>query len=340
MNKTSAGFGRAISFSDPVSRRRETGWLLACGLVIGLAALVMAPATAVAQPDGGVREADRHFQRGVALYVEADYRGALVEFERAYTLAPNGIVLFNVGETQYQLRDYAAALATFEHYLVEAPASDSHRTLAEANIKELRTRVGRLRIVTVPPGAEVSIDDKVVGQTPFEKAIVVGVGQVSVKVTMAGRAPVVRTVDVAAEDDVPLTIELPEPAAVAKADSPVQLGVSDHPTVVTPKDNSGWRVAGWVATGLLGGGAIAFGLLARNESNDLQAARHDFPANANTLNDLANRTRSLSIVADSLAAGAVVIGAVTLFSTISARGESRSGQLVLGPSSVGFHMQF
>ena len=146
----------------------------------------MAPSAAVAEPDGSVREADRHFQRGVALYVEADYRGALVEFERAYTLAPNGIVLFNVGETQYQLRDYAAALATFEHYLVESPANDSHRTLAEANIKELRTRVGRLRIVTVPAGAEISIDDKVVGQTPFEKSIVVGIGQLNVRATMPG----------------------------------------------------------------------------------------------------------------------------------------------------------
>ena len=328
MNNTSSGIGRAIPS------------LLAFSLALGLAAGVMAPATAVAQPDGSVREADRHFQRGVALYVEADYRGALVEFERAYTLAPNGIVLFNVGETQYQLRDYAAALATFEHYLVEAPANDSHRTLAEANIKELRTRVGRLRIVTVPPGAEVSIDDKVVGQTPFEKSIVVGVGQVKVRVTMPGRPPVSRTVDVAAEDDVPVTIEMPEASPVARTESPVQLGISDHPQAIAPKDNSGWRVAGWVTTGLLAGGAVAFGLLARNESNDLESARKGFPANATTLNDLANRTRRLSIVADSLAAGAVVIGAVTLFSTISARGDSRSGQLVLGPSSVGFHMQF
>jgi len=210
MTNISGRIGRAISS------------LVFCGVVLGLGVGMMAPGAAAAEPDGTVREADRHFQRGVALYVEADYRGALVEFERAYTLAPNGIVLFNVGETQYQLRDYAAALATFEHYLVEAPANDSHRTLAEANIKELRTRVGRLRIVTVPAGAEISIDDKVVGQTPFEKAIVVGIGQLSVRATMPGRPPVVRTVDVAAEDDVPLTIEMPEQSApTAKADSPV-----------------------------------------------------------------------------------------------------------------------
>jgi len=328
MTNISGRIGRAISS------------LVFCGVVLGLGVGMMAPGAAAAEPDGTVREADRHFQRGVALYVEADYRGALVEFERAYTLAPNGIVLFNVGETQYQLRDYAAALATFEHYLVEAPANDSHRTLAEANIKELRTRVGRLRIVTVPAGAEISIDDKVVGQTPFEKAIVVGIGQLSVRATMPGRPPVVRTVDVAAEDDVPLTIEMPEQSApTAKADSPVQLTFTDHPAP-SPKDSASWRLAGWVTTGALAAGAITCGAFAYKNSQDLQTARKQFPANQQTLNRLSNRTQTLSIVADSLAAGAVVIGAITLFSTLGAHGDQHSAQVVLGPSSVGFHMQF
>jgi tetratricopeptide (TPR) repeat protein len=319
MKKPRARVGRVISF------------LFAACIGSG----VLSPAFAAAQPEGGVREADRHFQRGVALYVEADYRGALVEFERAYTLAPNGIVLFNVGETQYQLRDYAAALATFEHYLVEAPATDSHRSLAEANIKELRTRVGRLRIVTVPPGAEISIDDKVVGQTPFDKSITVGVGQLSVRATLPGRPPVVRTVDVAAEDDVPVTIEMPEPTLSAKPEmTPAQANLLDRPRV--PDKNSGrWRVAGWITTGLLAGGAITFGVLARNESQDLKTARRAFPANQNTLNDLSVRTKNLSIAADSLAAGAVVIGAITLVSTLTAQGDSQSSVLVLGPGSIG-----
>ncbi len=324
MNKTRARVGRVIPL------------LLAACVGSG----IFSPAVAAAEPEGGVHEADRHFQRGVALYVEADYRGALVEFERAYTLAPNGIVLFNVGETQYQLRDYAAALSTFEHYLVEAPAGDSHRSLAEANIKELRTRVGRLRIVTVPPGAEVSIDDKVVGQTPFEKSIVVGVGQLTVRVTMPGRASVVRTVDVAAEDDVPLTIEMPEPTLSARPEvTPPQANLLDHPRA-SEKSSARWRVAGWITTGLLAGGAITFGVLARNESQDLKAARRVFPTNQGTLNDLATRTKNLSIVADSLTAGAVAIGAITLVSTLTAQGDSQSTVLVLGPGSIGLHGHF
>lgn len=297
--------------------------------------------SAAAEPDGSLREADRHFQRGVALYIEADYRGALVEFSRAYTLAPNGIVLFNVGETQYQLRDYAAALATFQQYLIEAPQADAHRSLAEANIKELRTRVGRLRIVTVPPGAEVSIDDRVIGQTPFDKPVVVGIGQLTVRVTMPGRPPVVRSVDVAAEDDVPLTIELPaEPSLRAEnssSSSPTTLIDQSHKPA---KDMAGWRVAGWVTTGLLAGGAVAFGLLARNESKDLaQARQKDYPAIADNLNHLAKRTTTFSIVADSLTAAAVVVGGVTLYSTISARSE-RASQVSVGLGSLRFDMRF
>ena len=323
----------------PFLRGRSILWVLWTCCCIGVAF----PAVAAAEPDGTVREADRHFQRGVALYVEADYHGALVEFTRAYTLAPNGTVLFNVGETQYQLRDYASALATFQEYIAEAPANDAHRSLAEANVKELRARVGRLRIVTVPVGAEISIDDRVIGQTPFEKPVVVGIGQLSVRATLPGRQSVVRSVDVAAEDDVPITIELPvAPSPVAnRAESS-----SQAPTLVdraphSPSDAAEWRVAGWVTTGVLAGGAVVFGLLARNESNDLKKSRDTlYPAMPGAFDSLSNRTRTLSIVADSLAAAAIVVGGITLYSTVNAHGEAHSASVAVGLGSVGLDLRF
>src|SRR6185295_9813157 len=119
-------------------------------LAANLVLLGTSPAFAAPDAYPSRQEADKHFEHGVSLYMEADYRAALVEFLRAYELAPNGVVLFNIGETQYQLRDYAAALATFERYLVESPQGDSHRQLVDANVKELRTRVGRLTITTFP----------------------------------------------------------------------------------------------------------------------------------------------------------------------------------------------
>ena len=94
------------------------------------------------------REAARHFERGVALYGEADYRGALVEFKRTAALIPNPAVLYNIGETEYQLQEYASALTTFERYLKEAGPGDSHRAEVEGNVQALRVRVGHVIITT------------------------------------------------------------------------------------------------------------------------------------------------------------------------------------------------
>ncbi|HEY6459174.1 MAG TPA: hypothetical protein VIY73_03455, partial [Polyangiaceae bacterium] len=47
-------------------------------------------------------QAREHFGRGVRMYQEDDFRGALIEFSRAYELAPNWAVLYNVGQSHYQ----------------------------------------------------------------------------------------------------------------------------------------------------------------------------------------------------------------------------------------------
>src|SRR5262245_60656219 len=49
------------------------------------------------------READRHFQSGVALYKEANYSEALAEFGRAYEISPHPLVLYNIAECHREL---------------------------------------------------------------------------------------------------------------------------------------------------------------------------------------------------------------------------------------------
>ena len=106
-------------------------------IVLALAfPLALLPANR-ASADEGAHEAGKHFQRAVALYGEADYRAALVEFRRAYALSPNAAVLYNVGEAEYQLQDYAGALQTFEHYLTESSPSDAHHAEVESNVNVL-----------------------------------------------------------------------------------------------------------------------------------------------------------------------------------------------------------
>ena len=310
--------------------------LLAASLVLRVAPL----ARAVQDAYPSRQEADKHFEHGVSLYMEADYRAALVEFLRAYELAPNGVVLFNIGETQYQLRDYAAALATFERYLVESPQGDSHRQLVEANVKELRTRVGRLTIASYPVGAEITVDERVIGKTPFEKPVVVGIGRLSVRAYLPGHLPVTRSVDVAAEDNLSISFDLPS-ALSARSDAPAFApAVSAPEPPRTPANRAAWRKAGWIAAGMLAAGAAGVGLWARDESRALRDARDAFPADANRVKRLSDKTLTLSVVADSLGAAALVVGGITLYASVGAKEGAPSTRVSAGIGSMTLELSF
>jgi hypothetical protein len=300
------------------------------------------------ESEGTTREAARHFQRGVTLYGEADYRAALVEFKRAYALVPNAAVLYNIGETEYQLQDYAGALTTFKRYLFEAGPTEGHRPEVESNVEVLRTRVGHLSVQTVPPGADVSIDDQAIGKTPLAEPAFVSIGHRRVVAAMPGRPAVTRYVDVAAEDNLSVTLTLPPPA------EPSEIAASRHPADSpgsarsAARDGSGatLRAVGWIASGALAAGAATFGVLANRESDELKRARDAFPTTAATLNHDASLTTTYSVAADVLAGAAIVVGGITLYWTLSSAvaGPPKRGggdiRVMLSPSRARLEMTF
>src|SRR5580704_12327089 len=228
---------------------------------------LLAAVPASAQEEEGTREAAKHFQIGVTLYGDADYRAALVEFQRAYTLAPNVAVFYNVGEAQYQLQDYASALATFERYIAMTPASDGRRSEVQQTLAVLRSRVGHLSVVTDPPGADVSIDDQPIGKTPIEQPVVVSIGHRKVTASLFGHPTATKTVDITAEDTQTLTLQLPvtvsDGAQPPRAGTPqTSTGRSASPTEASRDTAASWRTVGWVSSGALAAGAVSFGILA------------------------------------------------------------------------------
>ncbi|MBV9949634.1 MAG: PEGA domain-containing protein [Myxococcales bacterium] len=310
--------------------------------------LVVGAAPARAQ-DGEppTREAAKHFQRGVSLYGEADYRAALVEFKRAYALAPNAAVLYNIGETEYQLQEYAAALLTFRRYLSEASPGEAHRAEVESNVEVLRARVGHLSITTIPAGAEVTIDDQPVGKTPLDEPVLVSIGRRKVVAAVAGRPPVSRFVDVAADDNVSVTLQLPGSAPALASAAHGMAPVASADAGLSHGDaGATWRVVGWVSTGVLAAGAVTFAVAANKSASDLKNAKNSFPTSGATLNHDANLTSTFSILADSLTAATVVVGGITLISTLTAksptgsvapggRGAAGTGvRVVFGPAGV------
>ncbi len=267
------------------------------------------------------RDAGKHFQRGVALFNEADYAGALAEFKKANELAPNPAVLYNIGQTHFQLRAYAAALQTFERYLAESPAGAEHRAEAAANVETLRSRVGKIDVVA-PDGAEVTIDDEVIGRTPLPPSLA-AVGRRKVVVFKDGQQQL-RFAEVAAGETVKVEMKFASDASRASSAAPPpeeRRESSPLPTVM------------WITTGVLAAGAITTGIVALGASSDLSDERGK-PAGDTTrgkLDDLESKTGTFALLTDIFAGAAIVSGGVALYLTLTAK-PARSGSLVLPPT--------
>lgn len=287
---------------------------------LAVVALATAGSIAWADPPANTlaKEASTHFQRGVSLFNEADYRAALVEFRRAYDIAPKTAVLYNIGQTYYQLQNYAAALTALQRYLAESPAGASHRTEVLQTLETLTSRIGKLAITTNVPGCELTIDDEPAGTSPLREPVVVSVGRRKVTATHGGRADS-KLVEVAAGDTAKVSFVL----------------APDSGTPVAPATSSGdrWIVPGWIATGVLGAGALTSGVVAYLASRDLNTARGRSPGSPAELGRLSSRVTTYGAVADILGVAAIVTGGITLKLTLS-RSSTHELHVALRPDGL------
>src|SRR5260221_8307208 len=155
----------------------------AASLVL-LSLLVHAPANAQTPPAAAPSaqaqdEAGAHFRRGVDLFKEADFRGALIEFRRANQIAPSFRVFYNLGQCYLELQDYAGALKSFQAYLEQGGKQipKDRRAAVEGELKKLQSRVAHVEITSNVSGAEVRVDDDMVGTTPLAAPVLVGSGR-------------------------------------------------------------------------------------------------------------------------------------------------------------------
>jgi hypothetical protein len=290
--------------------------------VLALAALLACastPVTAWAEPPTAA-EADGHFRRGVELYKEADYRAALIEFRRAYDLAPAYQVLYNIGETSYQLQDYAAALKTLEQYLGEGGArlAPDRRAEVEKEIAKLRLRVAKMIFVTPIADVEITVDDVSVGKTPFDGPVIVSAGRRKIVASKAGRPSLTKLIDVAGGDTLSVPLALAEAeGAPAPAPSPAPAPGTPGAPRTPPASVPVWP---WVATGALAAGAVVTGILALGASSDLRGKLDAFPANPDDITSARGTTKALALTTDVLIGAAAVMGGVSIYLTVASRG--------------------
>lgn len=243
--------------------------LLGSALIAALAAASVARAGG---PDPK-EEAITRFKRGLELYQEGALAPALVELRRAHALAPTYRVQFNIGQVCFELKDYACAMTSFEAYLKQGgdaiPAA--RRAAIRSDIAQLAPRVASLAITVDEAGAEVTIDDVVVGTSPLRAPVVVNAGRRKVSAQKAGRQVVTRLVDVAGAEKVTTALALPA--------APVG-PVVDRPT-------ARWTTVSSVGAGVAGAltvGAVVTGVLARSAA-----------ATAKSVNTVAARDRASTL---------------------------------------------
>lgn len=293
-----------------------------------LASMLAAASPAAAQdakkPAAGQAsdEASERFRAGVAFYKDGDFTAALVEFKRAYELAPNYRVLFNLGQTSQELNDYASALTAFEQYLAQGgkEVDAKRKKEVEGWIATLKKKVARVQIEASAEGAELSVDDVPVGSSPLGEPVLVNAGRRKFGATLAGHTPASRVVEIAGSDETTVALELVPIEATKTIEVPVEKPGRTETRIVERSSSP----APWVALSITAATAIAtgvFGGLALSASGERDDELARFPGNAAAITDASDRTATFALATDVLA-GVTIAGAITTVVLFAVTGSS------------------
>jgi tetratricopeptide (TPR) repeat protein len=127
---------------------RSTRWFSALALV---AILSLAAPVSAAPVD--TKGASRHYKKGLTEYNLGHFDAAVEEFEQAYALNPQPILLYNIAQSHRQLGHHERALFFYRRYLEGAPEA-KNRVDIEARMRELEESLKRENDVrTQPPPA-------------------------------------------------------------------------------------------------------------------------------------------------------------------------------------------
>lgn len=301
-----------------------------------LAVLLAAPfARAAAPAADDTARAGALFRSATALYEAGKFREAAEAFEAAYRLRPHGTIHYNVAQCRDRLGEWPAALRAYSDYLREVPGA-TDRVAVRAAMKRIEgklaaTGVMALLVYTDPPGAEVQVDGRPRGRTPFHT--VLPPGPYALALALDGRARVEQEVTIPADVSLALEVVLapaspsmttPPLVPAAAPDStpnlratppaaPLVAGapLGEAPKPVAPRANR--RLWTWVAAGAAVA-ALSAGVYQGLEARDAESKLRDgtFHPDADGLaDDAKTKSRTANVLYG--VAGAAAAAGVTLF---------------------------
>jgi hypothetical protein len=283
------------------------------------------PAQASGVNDERAQEARSRYERGMQLYNEGASEGALVEFERAYHLAPSYKLLYNIALIRLQLNDYAQALKVFQEYLAEGGTeiASVRRSEVERHVASLKNKVGRVELSSGARGADVLVDDVVVGRIPLGELLMLNPGRRRISIARGGLTSST-VVSIAGQDflKVELSLDSPAPQPTAEARVPSS-SPSRAPMYVS-----------WSVTAALAAGTTVVGILALGAMSDLDNERTRVPTTRARLDDADAKMMRLALATDILAGATAIAGVTALYFTLSR--PSTEASTLQGGTRIGF----
>lgn len=284
-------------------------------LALSAAGVTFAPSDAYAQQHG-VEEGRTRFNRGIELYKEGNFHAALAEFRAAYAAAPSYRIHYNLGQTLYQLQDYAGAVAAFEQYLSEGgdKIEAERKKEVESDLAKLRPRVAKLTITVSVPNAELLIDDEPRGKVQKQPALV-SAGRRKISVTASGYQTETRVLDVAGAQQIDLAFELKPIGGGTQPERPTS---TIEPTAVRPKSRTPFYI-GLVSTIALGGGTAVMAIVTSGNESDYEKAL-EVPNNKTEIDSKRSATKTTAVVADVLGGVTIAAAGLTILAYILTSG--------------------
>jgi hypothetical protein len=272
----------------------------------------------------GTAEARERFQRGVALYREGSFDAALAEFRRAYEIAPNYRILYNLAQVQVERHDSVAALTLFEQYLLQGGTEidAERRAQVERDMQSLRKRVADLTVESNVSGAQLTIDGVEAGTLPLVAPVQVNSGVRQLTLAKPGYQSVSRSVTIAGAQPLKLLLDLqpldnrtaaatvaPKAATTAAGAAATTAHSPTHPA----QRSRGLSAPFWIsaiATGVCTGAAVTFGVISLNRNQKLDDALNQHPTDPQAIDDARQSVKTSAMLTD-VFTGAAIVGAVT-----------------------------
>jgi hypothetical protein len=148
------------------------------------------------------QEARRHFQNGIKLFRENDFKGALAEFEAAYRFKPGASSLQNIALSLKQLHRYAEAAAALETLLSRhgADLTEPEAKAVNAALSELDGLTATLLVKVTPAGARVTLDGRSLSELEQKQGIRASVGEHTLSAEATGYEPASEVVRLASRE--------------------------------------------------------------------------------------------------------------------------------------------